>query len=174
MALQGDRVAAKATLMADAGNAEELLDLLGLTPVDEFRPAAQADVPVLREFERLYAAERGEEDPETDIPALVAARLAFVIEVNGHVAGAVRSNLSDGRFVHAGGVFVHPRFRGRGIGARLLAALCERIHATGDAVVLDVDRSNEAAMRTYATAGFREVAAGTSLRFAEDAWRASG
>jgi ribosomal protein S18 acetylase RimI-like enzyme len=143
-------------------------------PAEGFRPAGPADGPVLREFEVLYAQEMEEEDPESDLPSLIARGLVFVMEVEGEVAGTIRSNLSDGRYVHAGGVFVHPRFRGRGLGQALVAGLARMILASGSSVVLDTRRSNEAALRSYRAAGFRDIGSGRALRFGEDAWRGGG
>jgi len=142
-----------------------------LIPSIGFRPASIADGPVLREFEALYSREMGEEDPESDFPSLIERGLVFVIDIDGDVAGTVRSNLSDGKYVHVGGVFVHPRFRGRRIGALLVAGLADLILRGGNALVLDTARTNEAALRTYRTAGFREWGAGRAFRFDEDAWR---
>jgi ribosomal protein S18 acetylase RimI-like enzyme len=143
-------------------------------PAIGFRPAVLADGPALREHEILYSREMGEEDPESDLPSLITRGLIFVVEAGGEVAGTVRSNLSDGRYVHAGGVFVHPRFRGRGLGALLVAGLCDRVLATGASVVLDTGRTNEGALRTYRSVGFREVGTGRAFRFAEDGWRGAG
>ncbi len=139
-----------------------------------FRPARSADRTALRILERMYAAELGLEDPESDIDSIIEQGLAFVVEEEGEVAGTARSNLSDGRYVHVGGVYVLPRFRGRGIGGKVLAGLCDRVHSSGSSVILDVARENRPALRTYLSLGFREVADGVALRFPEDAWGPGG
>jgi ribosomal protein S18 acetylase RimI-like enzyme len=140
-----------------------------------FRPARGADEPLLREFEALYARELGEEEVESDIGSLIARELSFVIEEDGQVAGTMRSNLSDGRYVHVGGLYIHPRFRGRGLGTRLLAGLCERIQRSeAVSVILTADRANRPAMAVYDSVGFREIGSGLLLRFTEDAWRRHG
>ena len=144
-------------------------------PCPGFRPARPADGALLREFEVLYSRELGEEEVESDLASLIARGLSFVIEDDGQVTGSIRSNVSDGRYVHIGGLYIHPRFRGRGLGARLLAGLCERIHRTEAAsVILTADRANRPAMAVYESAGFREIGSGLLLRFSEDAWRRDG
>jgi ribosomal protein S18 acetylase RimI-like enzyme len=140
-------------------------------PEAGFRPAESSDAGTLREFELLYASEMGLEDPESDIDSLISEGMAYVHEEEGMVAGTVRSNLSDGRYVHVGGVFVHPRFRRRGIGAKLVAGVSERIHREGSSVILDAARENEPALRTYRSLGFHDAGEGVSLRFPEDAFR---
>jgi ribosomal protein S18 acetylase RimI-like enzyme len=140
-----------------------------------FRVARAADEPLLREFEVLYSRELEEEEVESDLGDLIARGLMFVIEDGGQVAGSIRSNVSDGRYVHIGGLYIHPRFRGRGLGARLLAGLCERLHRIEAAsVILTADRSNLPAMAVYDSVGFREIGSGLLLRFTEDAWRRHG
>lgn len=60
--------------------------------------------------------------------------------------------------IHVLNVAVHPRHRGRGIGAILLAeALQEARAGRAEAVTLEVRRSNEAARRLYAAFDFEEV-----------------
>jgi ribosomal protein S18 acetylase RimI-like enzyme len=145
-----------------------------LVPEAGFRPAIFSDRQALREFEQLYALELGEEDPESDLASLIAEGLAFVLEENGQILGTVRSNLSDGKYIQIGGVYIHPRFRGRGLGGKLVAGLCHRIHQEGLGVILFTSRKNLRALETYRTVGFREVGSGLSLQFSGDAWEKTG
>jgi ribosomal protein S18 acetylase RimI-like enzyme len=149
------------------------LDRSGL-PERGFRRAVKADRPRLAELERLYARERGQEEPLSDLASLIERGLIFVYEEGEQVVGVVRSNLSDGRYVHLGGLYVHPAHRRAGIGARLLAGLCDEIHRSGAVALLDTDQANEAALAVYRSVGFREVGRGLVLRFGEDAWRGGG
>ena len=56
-------------------------------------------------------------------------------------------------------VWVRPEFRGRGLGAELLAELEQRARQFGAAeVVLDTNTSQAAAARLYARSGYREIA----------------
>lgn len=56
------------------------------------------------------------------------------------------------------GVFTDPRVRGQGVGAGLVAAVCQReLRGGARHVTLHVDRDNAAARACYARAGMREV-----------------
>ncbi|HVR75966.1 MAG TPA: GNAT family N-acetyltransferase [Planctomycetota bacterium] len=135
-----------------------------------FRAAFDADIPVLEEMARLHAAESGEEF-HRDFESLVEHGLVFVIEEGGRVKGYVRSNFSDGRFVHAGGLYVHPLYRRKGLGRALARGLSRHVREKdGVPVVLDVYRENGAALKTYGRAGFRKIGAGLEVRFDERAW----
>src|SRR6185369_2842304 len=143
-------------------------------PERGFRRAVKGDHPRLAELERLYARERGEEEPSSDLASLIERGLIFVHEEGGRVVGVVRSNLSDGRYVHLGGLYVHPDHRRAGIGAGILAGLCEEIQRSGAMPLLDTDRKNGAALAAYRSVGFREVGRGLVLRFGDDAWSGPG
>jgi ribosomal protein S18 acetylase RimI-like enzyme len=84
----------------------------------------------------------------------------------------IRSNLSDGRFVHAGGLYVLPDERGRGAGRGLALGLAREVERVPGAVaLLDCDARNESALRAYRAAGYRKVGEGLEVRFPEEAWR---
>jgi ribosomal protein S18 acetylase RimI-like enzyme len=136
-----------------------------------FRIAEPSDREHLERFERMHWSEMGLEPVERDQGAFVAAGLAFVVEEEGEVAGCVDSNLSDGRFVHVSGLFVLPKFRGRGLGEKLARGIALEVHRRhGASALVDVYRDNTAAQRAYAAAGYRKVGEGVELRFGEDAW----
>ena len=54
------------------------------------------------------------------------------------------------------GMFVRPEFRGRGVAASLLARLIQHAACVVEELQLSVVTSNAAAVRLYASAGFRE------------------
>lgn len=143
-------------------------------PLAGFRAAVIEDAPRLREFERLSAEELGEEDPRSDFASLIEGGLIFVCEAKGEVAGVIRSNLSDGRYIHVGGFYVAPGFRGSGVGSKLLRGLARRIHQGGDTALLDTYRSNAAALAAFRKAGFQEVGSGLALWFPADSWNRPG
>ena len=61
--------------------------------------------------------------------------------------------------VHVVNLAVQARWRRRGIGRRLMDAVCERARARGMVVAtLEVRTHNEAAIRLYENLGFRQVA----------------
>jgi GNAT superfamily N-acetyltransferase len=136
-----------------------------------FRPATMADKETLEEYARLFSIESGEEMP-ADFDSLIEGRLVFVHEEGGKVQGVVRSNLSDGKYIHAGGLYVHPRYRGKGVGRALAAGIGVWVREHEGAVaILDVDRDNAPAVRAYDVAGYRKVGEGLELKMAEGSWR---
>ena len=136
-----------------------------------FRAAARADLGILEEYGRLFAAETGD-DPGFDFETLVEHGLVFVVEREGKVAGLIRSNVSDGKYVHAGMLYVHPRWRFRGVGRELARGLGEWIRdREGATAILDVREDNPAALRAYEAAGYGKVGEGLELLMDEEAWR---
>ncbi|MEU4474903.1 GNAT family N-acetyltransferase [Micromonospora sp. NPDC023888] len=57
-----------------------------------------------------------------------------------------------------GNVTTHPRWRGRGLGASVVAALCARLRVSVEHVTLNVQADNVAAVRLYERVGFARVA----------------
>lgn len=152
----------------------EILAYEGETaPVPGFRPAREEDLPVIAEYARQLYAELGELDvPEVEL--WIENGLVYVIEEQERISGMVLSNLSDGRYVHAGGVFVHPARRGRGIGRRLAAGLgAMLLREEGLTAILDAYEDNSAALKAYRAAGYRKIGEGCMLFFAEGAWSSS-
>ncbi|MET7964991.1 GNAT family N-acetyltransferase [Micromonospora zamorensis] len=62
------------------------------------------------------------------------------------------------RVAALGNVTTHPRWRGRGLGAAVVAALCVRLRETVEHVTLNVKADNRAAVRLYERVGFTRVA----------------
>lgn len=56
------------------------------------------------------------------------------------------------------GVWVHPEYRGRGLGTRGTAAVADAVVATGRTASLYVNDYNQIARRAYQAVGFRQVA----------------
>lgn len=136
----------------------------------EFRIATPADLPVLLEYGRLLETEIGAAYA-SDFESLVEHGLVFVAEAGGCVQGFVRSNFSDGRFVHAGGLYVHPLYRGKGVGALLAAGLAAQSWKDlGARVVLDAYSENRVAVKAYEQAGYSRIGLGLEARFEDGAW----
>ncbi|MEU8156094.1 GNAT family N-acetyltransferase [Micromonospora sp. NPDC048986] len=62
------------------------------------------------------------------------------------------------RVAALGNVTTHPRWRGRGLGASVVAALCARLRESVEHVTLNVKADNVAAVRLYERVGFTRVA----------------
>jgi len=135
-----------------------------------FRAATRSDLGILEEYGRLFAAETGD-DPGFDFETLVEHGLVFVVERDGKVAGLIRSNVSDGKYVHGGMLYVHPRWRSRGVGRELARGLGRWVRERdGATAILDVGEENAAALRAYEAAGYRKVGEGLELLMGEEAW----
>ncbi|MGK5740569.1 GNAT family N-acetyltransferase [Micromonospora sp. URMC 103] len=117
-------------------------------------PLGAADLPRLRE---LYAAAYPGNwfDPRMlDTGQYVGVRDgdALVAVAGVHVWSPLY------RVAALGNVTTHPRARGRGLGAAVVAALCRRLRDTVDHVTLNVRADNGTAVRLYERLGFTRVA----------------
>jgi len=145
----------------------------GLGEPAGFRLASRSDIPVLEEYERLLETELQEEHAR-DFESLVEHNMVFVVEREGRTQGFVRSNFSDGRFVHAGGLYVHPLYRRKGVGRELASGIAVRVRRTlGVDVILDVYEENTAARHAYESAGYERAGAGLEAQFEDGAWGGS-
>jgi len=104
--------------------------------------------------ERIYA--------ELGLTADEVARLPYEVgelrevEEDGEVAGYVWIELR-GRMLHVHALLLEPRFRGRGIGGRVLRELEAEFGNRADEVELGVEQGNEPAQRLYERSGFEPV-----------------
>jgi GNAT superfamily N-acetyltransferase len=130
------------------------LDLARLTPATwrEYRAirlAALAEAPsafgsTLAEARRLRAA---------DWRARLAQRVQFVVRHRGAAVGTVGGLVEDG--VELVSLWVHPAWRGRGVGDRLVQAVLDWARQEGHAEVrLWVTADNRPAEHLYARHGF--------------------
>jgi len=140
----------------------------------EIRAAAAGDAAAIAEIynagirERTSTFETRERGPAEIADRVAVARFPFLVaEVDGLVAGWAATSEHSSREVYAGvaecSVYVDPRFRGRGIGSALLAALSEECGRRGfHKLIGKLFESNEASVRLVERGGFRVV--GTHLR----------
>ncbi|MEU1588024.1 GNAT family N-acetyltransferase [Micromonospora sp. NPDC005710] len=113
-----------------------------------------ADLPALRE---LYA--RAYPDNWFDERMLGTGQYLGVREGGELVAVAGVHVFSPAYEVAAlGNVTTHPRWRGRGLGAAVVAALCVRLRDRVTHVTLNVKADNAAAVRLYERVGFTRSA----------------
>ena len=135
------------------------------------RPATEADLPTLREFEQgIIAAERPFDptlapDPISyyDLAALIASRDAEVlVAVDGEVVGsgyvriaAALPFLAHRQYGHIGFIYVKPSHRGRGISTRIMEELEAWARGRGITELrLEVYSGNAPAIGVYERAGY--------------------
>jgi ribosomal-protein-alanine N-acetyltransferase len=107
----------------------------------------------------LHAASfrRGWSEPEVEALLIDRHVIAHRAMAGGALAGFIMSRLLDDE-AEILSVAVAVRRQGRGLAGKLLALHIRRLAGLGArAVFLEVDEHNEAAIRLYARAGFREV-----------------
>jgi GNAT superfamily N-acetyltransferase len=130
---------------------------------DPGQPGAQACLSA-------YAAELDERfeggfDPTRSIPArpedlTPPSGLLLVATLHGEPVGCGALRFHGTAPAEVKRMWVSPAARGLGVGRRLLAELEERARATGVRVLhLETNRSLEAAVALYRSAGYREVPA---------------
>ncbi len=114
------------------------------------RPLVPDDVPAALE---VYASYPG----NVFDPARVRAGPYLGAWADGRLVGVAGTHVVSRRTRTAavGDIVVAPERRRQGVGAWLTAALCARLLAQVDRVVLNVARGNAAAIRAYERVGFR-------------------
>ena len=139
------------------------------------RPLQAADWPAVAEIYRL-GMDTGCATFETTVPAWTEwearhhAFARFVAVAEERVAGWVALSPVSQRWVYRGvaevSVYVHPDFRGRGVGRQLLTAVVSESEAHGiwtlNAAIFP---ENGASLALHAAAGFRRI--GTKERVAQ-------
>jgi L-amino acid N-acyltransferase YncA len=140
----------------------------------EIRAATARDAAAISEIynagirERTSTLETREREPAEIAERIGLERFPFLVaDSDGRVAGWAATAEYSSRDVYAGvaecSVYVDRRFRGRGIGSALLAALAEESARRGlHKLIGKLFESNEASMRLVERGGFRVV--GTHLR----------
>ena len=84
----------------------------------------------------------------------IAGPKAFaLVRVDGETAGTALASVEDG-WACITAVHTRPRFRRRGVGRALVAALADWAGPLGAGIFLQVEADNDAALRLYASVGF--------------------
>jgi len=120
------------------------------------RAARAEDVPQIMEIER---ASYSMPWTDTTFRGLIERSDADVLaaEANGRVVGYAAWWVVVDQ-AELGNIAVAPKWRGRGVGTRLLEAVIEQARARGAReLFLEVRVSNQVAQRLYQRHGFREV-----------------
>jgi aminoglycoside 6'-N-acetyltransferase len=130
------------------------------------RPASPTDVDALvaiRRTPEVYARWGGEDDLSSELHDDIASAdlHVLVVEHDRRTVGAIQwAEETDPKYRHASiDVYLHPSVHGRGLGADAVRTLAR--HLVGECghhrLVIDPAVDNEAAIRCYASVGFRPV-----------------
>ena len=131
------------------------------------RPIREEDVAQIHEIEKAcFAMPWSEESILHDVKENVVARWLVMDDGAGRVLAYAGMWLVLDE-AHVCNIAVHPEYRRKGFGRRILDALITLARETSMRMMtLEVRRSNEAAQRLYHSAGFLDV--GYRKRYYED------
>jgi len=88
---------------------------------------------------------------------IIAKGQVLAADINGRLIGKINvSGISFTRY-QVGGVYVHPDFRGRGIGRRMAYEFISSLISEGRGVTLFVRKTNTSARRLYLSLGFTVI-----------------
>ncbi len=140
---------------------DDLVDL----PDPGVRPAREDDLPQVVPMVARYRVEDGlAESPEPLLSWLewrlrqrVRAEEVWVLCEGDTLVYTAAFNFRGAHGAGLGGIYTCPEMRGRGIGRAATAALARIALEAAPAVTLHVHGRNEAALRCYRAAGFREA-----------------
>ncbi|MCL2806027.1 MAG: GNAT family N-acetyltransferase [Treponema sp.] len=86
---------------------------------------------------------------------IVANGKILAAEINGKIVGKINVNGISYTKYQVGGVYVHPDFRGKGIGRYMASAFISSLLSEGKGITLFVKKTNIAAKKLYASIGFK-------------------
>ncbi len=116
------------------------------------------------EFDPAWALSDDAEERATEEArrAVEGGDIVFVAEVDGQIVGYIRGYVRELRLLKDGKIgvitelYVHPRFRGRRIGALLIDRFAEEARERGASrIAAEIPSSNIVAERFYSKLGFR-------------------
>ncbi len=150
------RVDAAGAARASAGAAPEGVRVRRAGPSD-----LRALVPVQAAYEREEVLTSMHLfDPRASEAGLVhslASQRVWLAEVGGRPVAKAQTNARGIRLEQAGGIYVVPELRGRGLGRAVVAALLADIASAGKGATLFVKQGNAAARGLYRALGFEEL-----------------
>ena len=126
-------------------------------PSGRFRPAAEADLPVLEPWAEAFFEEVGLHDPGDAAREQVREGRLFVWE-DGQLASMSAWVGRTGDTVRINSVFTPPDLRGRGYASACVASLTQRLLDEGlGSCCLYTDLANPTSNKIYQTIGYRPV-----------------
>lgn len=128
-------------------------DLRGVAGSERAVPLTEEDTEPARD---LYSSDEGR---AFFLPAMLSGNPFVGIWEDGRLVAAAGTHVASKRYGVAavGAVITRPSHRGQGLGTAATAALCERLVDDYETVGLNVEASNEAALRIYERLGFRRA-----------------
>jgi [ribosomal protein S18]-alanine N-acetyltransferase len=134
----------------------------GNIPALKFRPMQLADVPRVHQIDRLSFTLPWPEKSYTFELTENPSTLALVAEIQDGESAPQLIGMSVVWIIideaHIATIAIHPEFRGKGYGKRLLAeCLRQSIHRGAFSATLEVRESNQVAQQMYAQFGFTIV-----------------
>ena len=129
------------------------------------RRALPSDLPALVPLQADYEREEVLTsmhlfDPRASEAGLVhslASQRVWLAEVGGRPVAKAQTNARGIRLEQAGGIYVVPELRGRGLGRAVVAALLADIASAGKGATLFVKQGNAAARGLYRALGLEEL-----------------
>lgn len=111
------------------------------------------------DLERLVELRNADRGGVFFLPMMLSHGVFVGVEQSGSLVAAAGTHVISGTYSIAavGSVITHPNHRGRGLGQRVVTALCQRLQLRFDIIGLNVAASNRPAIRVYERVGFRTV-----------------
>jgi ribosomal protein S18 acetylase RimI-like enzyme len=88
---------------------------------------------------------------------IITRNHSFIAVLDGKTVGKINTSAASYHYRQAGGVYVLPEYRGRGIAQRLGAVFARAVLADGKKITLFVKKKNAAAKKVYARLGFDAI-----------------
>jgi ribosomal protein S18 acetylase RimI-like enzyme len=131
----------------------------------EIRKPEAGDIEDVFQLQAAYEKEEVlPEGSELNLPGcrrsaeyIVTRNHSFIAVLDGKSVGKINSNAASYNYRQAGGVYVLPEYRGRGIAQRLGAVFVRSVLADGKKVTLFVKKKNTTAKKLYAKLGFAVI-----------------
>ena len=111
------------------------------------------------DLERLIELRDTDREGMFFLPMMLSRGVFVGVEQLGSLIAAAGTHVASDKYSIAavGSVITHPNHRGRGLGRRVVSALCRRLRPRFRTIGLNVAASNTPAHRVYESVGFRKA-----------------